>query len=56
LFALVVSATQARAAMTTDGINFVDEDDAGCVFLALLEQVANARCANADKHLNKVGT
>ena len=56
LLALVVSAAQAGATMTADGVDFVDEDDAGGVLLALLEQVADAACAHADEHLDKVGT
>ncbi len=55
LLALVVSAAQARATMTADGVDFVDEDDAGSVLLALLEQVADAACADADEHLHEVG-
>ena len=34
----------------------VDEDDAGRVFLALLEQVADAARTHADKHLDEVRT
>ena len=56
LLALVVPAAEAGAAVTADRIDFVDEDDAGCVLLALLEEVADARRANADEHLDEVGT
>src|SRR5205085_8097704 len=56
LFALIVTTAEARAAMAADRVNLVDEDDAGRVLLALLEQVAHARSANADEHLYKVGT
>ena len=42
LLALVVAAAEAGAAMAADGVNLVDEDDAGRVLLALLEQVAHA--------------
>ena len=56
LLALVVPAAQAGAAMAADSVDFVDEDDAGRILLALLEQVANAACAHADKHLHKVRT
>ena len=55
LLALVVSAAEAGTAMTADGVDFVDEDDAGSVLLALFEEIANAACADADEHLNKVG-
>src|SRR4030095_7284169 len=55
LFALVMAAAKARAAVSADRINFVDEDDTRGVLLALLEQVADARGADADEHLDKVG-
>ena len=55
LLALVVAAAEAGAAMTADGVDLVDEDDAGRVLLALLEQVAHARGADADEHLDEVG-
>jgi hypothetical protein len=42
--------------MTTNGIDFVNENDGGRFGLRLRKQIANARCANADEHLNKVGT
>jgi hypothetical protein len=54
LFALVVPATETGAAMAADGIDFVDEDDARRMRLALLEQVAHARGADADEHLDEV--
>ena len=54
LLALVVSAAEACATVTTDGVDFVDEDDAGGVLLALLEEVADAGCADADEHLDEV--
>ncbi len=56
LLALVVTATEARAAMATDRVDLVDEDDAGRVLLRLLEHVAHARRADADEHLDEVGT
>ena len=54
LLALVVAAAEAGAAMAADGVDFIDEDDAGRVLLALLEQVAHARRADADEHLDEV--
>jgi hypothetical protein len=38
-----------------DGVDLVDEDDAGRVLLALHEEVADARGADADEHLDEVG-
>ena len=55
LLAFVVTAAEAGAAMTADRVDLVDEDDAGRVLLALLEQVADARRADADEHLDEVG-
>ena len=54
LLALVVAAAHAGAAVTADGVDLVDEDDAGRVLLGLLEQVAHARGADADEHLDEV--
>ena len=54
LLALVVAAAQARAAMAADGVDLVDEDDAGGVLLGLLEHVAHAAGADADEHLHEV--
>ena len=54
LLALVVTAAQAGAAMAADGVDLVDEDDARARLLRLLEQVADARGADADEHLDEV--
>jgi hypothetical protein len=56
LLALVMSAAKACATVTSDGVDFVDEDDAGGVLLALLEEVADAGCADAYEHLDEVRT
>src|SRR6202521_977602 len=42
--------------MAPYSVNFVDEDDAGSILLALLEQIPHTARANADKHFNEVGT
>ena len=55
LLALVVPAAEAGAAMPADGVDLVDEDDAGRVRLALLEEIAHAAGADADEHLDEVG-
>ena len=55
LLALVVAAAQAGAAVAADGVDLVDEDDAGRVLLALLEEVAHAAGAHAHEHLHEVG-
>src|SRR5690606_19112436 len=55
LLAFVVAAAEAGAALTADGVDLVDEDDAGGVFAALLKHVAHAAGADADKHFHEVG-
>ena len=55
LLALVMAAAQARTALPADGIDLVDENDAGSVLLGLLEHVAHARSADADEHLDEIG-
>src|SRR5690606_32970676 len=55
LLALVVTAAEARAAMTADRVDFVDEDDTRRVLLRLVEHVADARGADADEHLYEIG-
>ena len=42
--------------MTTDGIDLVNKDNARCVFLGLLEHVANTGGTNTDEHLHEIGT
>ena len=54
LLALVVAAAEPGAAMAADGVDLVDEDDAGGVLLALHEEVTDARGADADEHLDEV--
>ncbi len=54
--AAALAAAETGAAMAADRIDFVDEDDAGRVLLALFEHVAHPAGADADEHLDKVGT
>src|SRR5260370_13122201 len=42
--------------MAYHGVNVVDKDNAGCVLLALLEQIANPASADADEHLHEIRT
>ena len=55
LLALVVAAAEAGAALAADSVDLVDEDDARGGLLGLLEEVAHARGADADEHLDEVG-
>ena len=56
LLALVVAAAEAGAAMATDSVDLVDEDDARRVLLGLFEHVAHAAGAHAHEHLDEVRT
>ena len=51
-----MAAAQAGAALTAHGIDFIDKDEAGRVLLALNEQVAHTRCADAHEHLDEIRT
>ena len=53
LLTLVVTAAKTGAALTTHRINLVDEDDARCVFLGLLKQIAHTASADTHKHLDE---
>ena len=53
LLALFV-AERAAAAAAADGVELVDEDDAGLVAACVLEQAADARGADAGVHLDEV--
>ena len=55
LLPLVVSAAEACAALTADGVDLVDEDDRRCAALRGLEHIADAACADADVELHEFG-
>ncbi len=55
LLALVVPTTEAGTAVTTHGVDLVDEHDRGCRGLGLLEEVTHPRRADAHEHLDEVG-
>src|SRR6185436_11849480 len=54
LLTLVVPAAQAGPAVAADGVDLVDEDDAGGVLLALVEEVTDPAGADAHEHLDEV--
>src|SRR5581483_8865513 len=56
LLALIMPTAQTRATMATNGVNFVDEDDAGSILFALLKEIAYATCAHANEHFYEVRT
>ncbi len=54
LLALVVAAVDSRVARFTDGVDLVDEHDAGGFFLSLLEQIPHPRGAHAHEHFHEL--
>ena len=54
LLALIVTAAQTCAALTTHSIDLINKDDAGHGLFGLVEQIAHAGCTHADVHLHKV--
>ena len=55
LLALVVAAVLAAAALLADGVDLINEHDAGGFLLGLLEQVAHLGRAHAHEHLHEFG-
>src|SRR3546814_7046675 len=53
LLALVIAVAQPCAAMTSHGVDFVDEDDARRILLRLFEHVAHAGRADADEQIGR---
>ncbi len=56
LLALIMPAAHAMAAMPAHGVDLIDENNARRALLALLEHVAHAARADADKHFHEVRT
>ena len=50
---LIVAAQASRIPFLPDGIDFVDKDNAGSLFLGLLKQISNLRSAHSNEHFNK---
>ena len=56
LFALVIASAKIVYTAFTDGVNFIDEDDAWSLFPCVAEKIADTAGTNAYKHFNKVRT
>src|SRR2546425_10173090 len=54
LLPFIVPATEPGPSVPADGVDPIDEHDAGGMLLALLEQVADAGCPDAYEHLNEI--
>src|SRR5215212_1740955 len=49
-----VCAAKPRPALAADGVDLVDEDDAWCIPLRLVEEIPHAAGADADEHLHEL--
>src|SRR6266852_8980025 len=54
LLPFIVPAPEPGPSVPADGVDLIDEHDAGGVLLALLEQIADAGGPDADEHLNEI--
>ena len=54
LLALIVTACHTTSAAASNSVNLVNKDDCWSVLFSLVKQLAHARRAKANKHLNKV--
>lgn len=52
---VVTTEGRVLSAGAANGVDFVNEDDAGRLFLGLAEEVAHTAGTNADEHLDKIG-
>jgi hypothetical protein len=55
LLPFIISAAKTCTTLTTDSINFINEDNARSLLLCLLEHIPNTRSSDTNKHLNKIG-
>ena len=55
LFPLIVAA-ELSVTLFADGVDLIDKDDAGSLFLGLIEQITDLGSAHADEHLHKFRT
>src|SRR5690606_25003403 len=54
LLALVMTTAQSGATVATNGVDLVDEDDAGRMLLGLLEHVTHTAGADPDEHFDEI--
>jgi len=56
LLPLIVAAGETGTTLTTDGIDLIDEDDAGSILLGLAEDVTDTGGTDTHEHLDELGT
>ena len=55
LLSFIMTAAETGAAVTTHGIDLIDEHDAGRALFRLLKQITDTGGADADEHLDEIG-
>ena len=56
LLTLIMPTAKSCSTLSTDGVDFVDENNGASHFCSLLKQVTHATCTNAHEHLHEVRT
>mmetsp|Transcript_49419 Transcript_49419/g.91157 ORF Transcript_49419/g.91157 Transcript_49419/m.91157 type:complete len:334 (-) Transcript_49419:641-1642(-) len=56
LLTLIVALPKACTSLASDGINLIDEDDAGCSLLSLCKEISHTPCASSSKDLDELGS
>ena len=56
LLTLVVTAAHSGASLSAHSIYLIDKYKTGCILLGIRKEVSDSGCADADEHLNEIGT
>lgn len=56
MFTLVISTGETSTTLTSYRINFINEDNAGSIFLGLGENITDTGGTNSNKHFYEFGT
>ena len=54
LLPLIMTTTQARAAVTAHSVDLIDEDYTRCIALGLIEEIPHTRSPHSHEHLNEL--
>mmetsp|Transcript_5693 Transcript_5693/g.8374 ORF Transcript_5693/g.8374 Transcript_5693/m.8374 type:complete len:286 (+) Transcript_5693:880-1737(+) len=56
LLTLIVTSSESCSALTSNGIDFINEDDTRGVLLGLVKHITHTRSSNSNEHLHEFGT
>ena len=54
LFAFIVTASDTRGSLLSDGIDLIDEYDRRCTLTSILEEITDTCSTDSDEHLNEL--